>query len=89
MEFRTLDNYFAGNSFVRLGVDSYRQKRLMLNFLYYSGVRIGECLAVTIDDFHIHGYKGGFETGEIDVEFYIENAYSKSENDAYGYTLAR
>ena len=49
-EFRAIDEYFANNSFVRLGVDRYKGYRLMVNFLYYSGLRIGELLALTFAD---------------------------------------
>ena len=49
-EFKAIDEYFANNSFVRLGVDRYKGYRLMVNFLYYSGLRIGELLALTFAD---------------------------------------
>lgn len=50
-EWIKLDNYFHTSSFVRLGVDRYPKFRFMFNVLYYTGIRIGECLALTYQDF--------------------------------------
>ena len=41
-----MDNYLASNSFFRNGVDQNIKRRLTLNFLYYTGMTIGEILAV-------------------------------------------
>lgn len=55
-EFKKLDKYLAETKFIRLGVNRYDEFRLIFNFLYYSGVRIGEALAVTYKDFKEFNY---------------------------------
>ena len=45
-----MDNYLASNSFFRNGVDQNIKRRLTLNFLYYTGMTIGEILAVRYQD---------------------------------------
>lgn len=51
--FEKLDEYFATNSFKRLGVDNYPLYRLIANVLYYTGIRCGELLALTPEDFDL------------------------------------
>lgn len=46
-EFDLLDNYFQKNN---------REYRLLINILYYCGLRIGELLALTYDDFEEFSY---------------------------------
>lgn len=65
-EFNLIDKYFLENSFIRLGIDRYKKYRLLYNFLYYSGCRIGEALAVTIKDFEVVGYKKNLLVSELD-----------------------
>ena len=61
-EFKQIDQYFAKNKFVRLGVNRYEKYRFLVNLLYYTGIRIGECLALTYDDFEeFNYYKKGEE----------------------------
>ncbi len=55
-EFEIIDAYLHNHSFVRLGVDNYPAYRLMFNILYYTGLRIGECLALTYRDFEEFSY---------------------------------
>lgn len=50
-EWLKLDEYLANTHFVRLGTDRYKKFRFLFNVLYYTGVRIGECLALQYDDF--------------------------------------
>ena len=50
-DFDRLDEYFATHSFVRLGVDNYPTYRLAINLLYYTGIRLGELLALNPEDF--------------------------------------
>lgn len=64
-EFKLIDSYFANNSFVRLGVDRYKKYRLLYNFLYFSGCRIGEVLALEIKDFEVVGYKKNLITPDL------------------------
>lgn len=55
-EWGKLDKYFSETTFVRLGVDRYPCFRFMFNVLYYTGIRIGECLALTYEDFERFNY---------------------------------
>lgn len=55
-EFDLLDNYFKNNEYWRLGENKYPKFRLMFNVLYYTGLRIGECLALTYNDFEEFSY---------------------------------
>lgn len=55
-EFKKLDKYLKETKFIRLGINRYDEFRLIFNFLYYSGVRIGEALAVTYKDFKEFNY---------------------------------
>lgn len=55
-EWIKLDKYFHETKFVRLGVDRYPRFRFMFNLLYYTGIRIGECLALTYKDFEEFDY---------------------------------
>lgn len=66
-EFIAIDRYFRDHSFTRLGIDRYKKYRLLFNFLYYSGCRIGECLAVTLGDFEFVGYKGNVICPDFDL----------------------
>lgn len=50
-EYLKLDQYFAENSFIRLGKDCYPKYRFLLRLLYWTGMRIGEIIALTYDDF--------------------------------------
>ena len=50
-EYLKLDQYFAENSFIRLGEDCYPKYRLLLRLLYWTGMRIGEVIALVYDDF--------------------------------------
>lgn len=59
-DFDALDEYFATHSFKRLGVDNYPVYRLIVNVLYYTGIRCGELLALTPEDFD-------FEAGKLHV----------------------
>lgn len=55
-DFDLIDNYFKNNSFYRLGVNNYPKYRLLFNILYYCGLRIGECIALTYSDFEAFSY---------------------------------
>lgn len=50
-EYLKLDEYFSEHSFCRLGKDCYPKYRLLLRLLYWTGMRIGEALALCYDDF--------------------------------------
>ena len=55
-DFDELDHFFQENRFVRLGVNNYPKYRLLFNILYYPGIRLGECLALTYADFETFDY---------------------------------
>lgn len=55
-EFKKLDKYLKDTVFVRKGVNRYEEFRLMYNYLYYTGCRIGEALAITYADFVAFDY---------------------------------
>lgn len=55
-EFDLLDNHFKNNKCIRKGENSYRKYRFMYNLLYYTGIRIGEALALTYADFEAFDY---------------------------------
>ena len=55
-EYRVLDQYFAAGGFVRNGVDNFKEYRLLFAILYFTGLRIGEALALTYDDFEKFDY---------------------------------
>lgn len=50
-EYELLDEYFAKGGFVRNGVDNFKEYRLLIAVLYYCGLRIGEALSITMNDF--------------------------------------
>lgn len=55
-EFDELDGYFKEGKFVRLGVNNYPTYRFLVAVLYYTGMRIGEALALTFNDFEEFSY---------------------------------
>lgn len=55
-EFMQLQAYFRDNKFVRLGINNYPIYRFLVYLLYYTGVRIGEALALTFADFEKFDY---------------------------------
>ncbi len=55
-EFEKIDKYFHETKFYRLGKDVHKKYRLLFNVLYYSGLRIGEALALTYNDFKEFSY---------------------------------
>lgn len=80
-EFDLLDGYFQHARFVRLGVDNYPKYRLMLNLLYYTGIRIGECLALTYADFEEFSY---YKRGTEPLSIYIPNPEKAREEHLRG-----
>ena len=55
-DFDKIDSYFHHNRFWRLGVNNYPKYRLLFNILYYCGLRIGEAVALTYNDFEEFSY---------------------------------
>lgn len=64
-EFRKLDAFLQKNKFYRLGNQRYEEFRLLFNLLYYSGLRIGEALALTYNDFIPFTYYQDKETSTL------------------------
>ncbi len=58
-EFKKIEEFFENNSFYRLGVDTYVGYYLMVEMLWYTGVRIGELLALQYQDVRAIEYKDG------------------------------
>ena len=56
-EYEQLDDYFAKGGFIRNGVDNFKEYRLLIAILYFCGLRIGECLALTYDDIEAFDYR--------------------------------
>lgn len=63
-EFDKMDNYLATHKFIRLGINTNRKRRLLLNFLYYTGMRIGEILGLTYNDVFYKDFGEGEEEEE-------------------------
>lgn len=55
-EYLEIDHYFKTHEFWRLGKNNYPKYRLLFSILYYTGVRIGECVALTYEDFENFNY---------------------------------
>lgn len=79
-EFEKIDGYFKNNTFVRLGFDRYLTFRLMVNFLYYTGLRIGELLALEFKDVKAVSYKRGQKADVLDMLFNGEKEDTESFN---------
>jgi len=67
-DFNKLDEYFKTNEFIRLGKDIYFKYWLLINLLYYTGMRIGEVLALKYNDFvTINGAEDSLHTMRVKV----------------------
>lgn len=80
-EFDKLDGYFQHHSFVRRGIDNYPKYRLMYNLLYYTGMRIGEVLALTYGDFEEFNY---YKKGEEPMSLYVPSDNRAKEKHLRG-----
>ncbi len=60
-DFLALQLYFKTRKFFRFGVNNYPKYRFMFFLLYYTGIRLGECLALQYDDFE---FFSNFKKGE-------------------------
>ncbi|MBQ9249625.1 MAG: tyrosine-type recombinase/integrase [Oscillospiraceae bacterium] len=49
-EFEAMDRYLADTPFVRNGINCSIKRRLALNYLYYTGMTVGEILALRYED---------------------------------------
>ena len=75
-EFQKIANYFKTHSFIRLGENNYPKYRFMFSLLYYTGIRLGECLALRYDDFEDFSY---FRKGTKPKDKPLENFPSDSD----------
>lgn len=75
-EFIAITNYFKTHSFVRLGVNNYPKYRFMFSLLYYTGIRLGECLALRYEDFEDFSY---FKKGTKPKDKPLENFPTSSD----------
>ena len=76
-EFDLLDDYFKTHSFWRLGENHYPKYRLLVNILYYTGLRIGEAIALTYSDFETFSYYRKGEEAPIRIAPSSEDAKGK------------
>lgn len=76
-DFAKLDSYFAENEFYRAGENHYPKYHFLVNLLYYTGMRIGEAIALTYEDFEIYA-----KTPRGKVK-YMRVSITKSYNSAY------
>ncbi len=75
--FDEMDKYFKENESWRLGVNNYPKFRLMFNILYYTGLRIGECIALTYVDFEEFSYYENTENGKSETASANDSAECK------------
>ncbi|HJA06819.1 MAG TPA: site-specific integrase [Candidatus Mediterraneibacter pullicola] len=80
-EFDKIDEYFGTNEFWRLGVNNYPKYRLLFNVLYYTGLRIGEAIALTYNDFEHFNY---YKQGEEPMQLYIPSSERAKEDHLRG-----
>ena len=65
-EFDSIINYLKTHKSVRLGINNYPKYVLMFSLLYYTGIRLGECLALQYYDFEFFShYKKDEEPEDI------------------------
>lgn len=55
-EYDLIDDYLKNNKCIRKGKNSNKDYRFMYNLLFYTGLRIGEALALTYNDFETFRY---------------------------------
>ena len=76
-DFQKLDDYFKNSCFTRLNENPYPRYRFLFNLLYYTGMRIGEAIALQYDDFITC-------RGRIsDNDFKMQVSVTKSYNSMY------
>lgn len=70
-EFRAITYYFKTHRYVRKGVNNYQKYRFLFSLLYFTGIRLGECLALQYDDFEFfsHFRKGEEPKDKILLDF--------------------
>lgn len=72
-----LEKYFAENEFWRLGENHYPLYRFMVQILYWTGMRIGEVLALQYNDFEEYYLLGDPDLARMRIRV------TKSYNSAY------
>ena len=76
-DYDKLEQYFTGNEFWRLGENHYPLYRFMVQLLYWTGMRIGEVLALQYNDFEEYHL---LENPDLDR---MRVRVTKSYNSAY------
>ena len=77
-DFDAIINFFRQPRPVQSKVYHYPKYRFLFSLLYYTGIRIGECLALQYDDFEDFSY---FEKNEEPKDKFIMNFPSRSDLD--------
>lgn len=75
-DFVAISNYFKGHKPVQSKVYHYPKYRFLFSLLYYTGIRIGECLALQYDDFEEFSY---FPKSETPKDKLLMNFPSRSD----------
>lgn len=76
-DFKKLSTYFEQNEFIRLGKNCYLYYHFLVVLLYWTGMRIGEALALQYDDFEECAHMVG------EPVCYMRVSVTKSYNCAY------
>lgn len=63
-EFEKIDSYLGGKQSNHRGYNAYPKLQFFYNVLYYTGIRLGECLALTWADFEEFRYDPPEQSGE-------------------------
>ena len=76
-ELEKINEYFDENYFYRIGENHYPKYKLLVNLLYYTGMRIGEVIALVYSDFE------SYSKTPQGKEKYMRVNVNKSYNSAY------
>lgn len=76
-EFEKINEFFDENYFYRIGENHYPKYKLLVNLLYYTGMRIGEVIALVYSDFETYS-----KTPQGKAKYMRVNV-NKSYNSAY------
>lgn len=77
-EYEKIEKYFRENKFMRLGHDCHAEYVFLVAILYWTGMRIGEVLALQYDDFE----ECAHSTSEVGCN-HMRISVTKSYNSAY------
>lgn len=83
-DFQKIRLYFRNNNFYRLGKNNYPLYELLFTILYYTGIRIGEGLALKFSDMEEFNY---YKKGEEPMQLYIPSDERTNEQHLRGNRL--